>query len=166
MAVAIGLGAGARTRREWLALVVAGSLPDVDLIFRFVDADGMRWHHGPTHSLVGTVLLGALAARAFGVRAWPCVLACAAHLPLDWSTGVVDAPREFGIELLWPFSTERFLDTSPFFGAYRLDQPGFLLNVLRWEAVPILGEEVGVVALALVLGGLVRTLRARRAARA
>lgn len=166
VAVGIGLAFGLRDWRSLLALTVAASISDLDLIPRLFSADGMRFHHGPTHSLVGTVLLGLLVARVGRVPRWPCVLACVAHLPLDWSTGTPGAPAAtFGIELWWPLSTTRHLDATPFFGAYGLHQEGFLLNMFAPGVLELYAREAGVAVGALATGWAIDTIRRRRAAR-
>jgi inner membrane protein len=99
----------ASTRRERLRLVAAALIanaPDLDFILVF--ALGSRaWHRGFTHSLAFALVVGLALFLALGRRrarrAAAYALAFASHCLLDFAT-TKESP---GLELLWPFSTDR-----------------------------------------------------------
>lgn len=141
--------------------------PDVDLLAAALPG-GLAFHHGPTHSLIGAALLGLLCAgpsvrRARSPRiALVCVLAGLLHVAMDWQTGEPGAPVRFGVQWAWPFSDVRAMAADPFFGAYHIDQPGFLLNLASVAAVgPFLRELLVVAGVSLCAWGVRRLQRGR-----
>lgn len=98
------------SRRHYLALLAGAVLANAaDLDFILVFALGARgWHRGFTHSLafaLAVFLAFFLALGARRVRAAAGYgLAYASHILLDFST----TKEGGGLELLWPFSAERF----------------------------------------------------------
>ncbi|GEM_PF-3012311 len=111
LALAGTLGYALRSRgmtvREIGVLAVAGVAPDVEAIVGwFAPATYLTYYHGPAHSLIGAIALGAIIAliakRFCGVPSpWLAAsLGIALHLALDLLSG-------FGEELLWPLSTKR-----------------------------------------------------------
>jgi membrane-bound metal-dependent hydrolase YbcI (DUF457 family) len=92
--------------RRLLALVAIACLPDVDLLFRFVDG---RFHHqGMTHSIGFALLAGAAAfafARVSGFAPWRAAAVVAAayasHVLLDLLGRDTHPP--IGLRALWPF---------------------------------------------------------------
>jgi inner membrane protein len=107
-AVAAVRGREGTRRRYYLALLAGAALANAaDLDFILVFALGSRgWHRGFTHSLVFALAVCAAFLLALGVRraAAGYGLAYATHALLDFAT-----TREGGgLELLWPFSAERF----------------------------------------------------------
>jgi membrane-bound metal-dependent hydrolase YbcI (DUF457 family) len=98
------------TRRYYLSLLAGALLAnaaDLDFVLVF----GLGWrglHRGPTHSLFFALLVCLLFFAALGRRrareAAAYGLAYATHALLDFSTTKYGG----GLELLWPFSTERF----------------------------------------------------------
>lgn len=97
-------------RRYALSLAAGAVLANAaDLDFGLVFALGSRaWHRGFTHSLafalaVGLALLLSLGRRR-AAKAAAYALAYASHAPLDFATTKLGG----GVQLLWPFSAERF----------------------------------------------------------
>jgi membrane-bound metal-dependent hydrolase YbcI (DUF457 family) len=171
-----------RGGRPWDAvglLVAAASVaPDGDIAAAALLPGGIAWHRGPSHSLVGAALLGVLVARV-GVglyrrvgRPWPAratftiVAAALAHVPLDWSTGQPGAPTSFGVPWAWPLTARKWIDPNPWFGAYHIDQPGFLANMFAPEALPVYGREAFTVLLAGLAAAAIRAARRGATARA
>lgn len=101
----------APARRRYLPLVAGALLANAaDLDFLLVFALHSRaWHRGLTHSFAFALVVCLLLAFAFGKRrlkeALGYGLAYASHAALDYAT-----TREGGgVELLWPFSTDRLM---------------------------------------------------------
>jgi inner membrane protein len=156
--VAVGIGLGReRIPPRLLALGVAASvMPDLDSIaFRLgIPYQVTLGHRGVTHSLVfavGVALLGACAFRplrtTFGLAFCFLLLAAASHGVLDaFTTG------GYGIALLWPWSTRRYvaplqvIEVAPLTLSRLLSPRGatVLASELRWVWLPC-----GLVALAL-----------------
>ncbi|MDP2313767.1 MAG: metal-dependent hydrolase [Pseudomonadota bacterium] len=163
---------GARVpMRVLVAASVASVAPDLDLLIAvfgggLFDGGGLDWHRGPTHSIVGATLLGAICAGVANVRGWAAWLTilCAAHLHVlfDWSTGDPGAPAHYGVPWAWPFSAEKSIDPTPWFGAYRIDDAGFLANMWAPHALPIYLGELGTVVLLVGLATGARAARGRR----
>jgi len=151
--------------RTVFAAAVASVAPDADIVLAALHPAGLAWHRGPSHSMVGAALLGggvAWAARLRGTAAWAAVLLAAVlHVPFDWSTGEPGAPVRYGVPWAWPFLDARFIDADPWFGAYRIDEPGFLANMWAAGALPIYGRELGTAAGLVGLAALGRYARRR-----
>jgi membrane-bound metal-dependent hydrolase YbcI (DUF457 family) len=100
-----------RPARRRFAPLVAGALlancADLDFALVFLAQD-KSYHRGFTHSLAFALALCAVSLAAFGrARAREALaygLAYASHALLDYSTTKFGG----GVELLWPFSAERF----------------------------------------------------------
>ena len=98
-----------RRPRYWLALAAGAGLANAaDLDFLFVVIFRSRaWHRGFTHSLVFALAVFLCFLLALGrARAREAVaygLAYASHVLLDFAT----TKDGGGLELLWPFSTDR-----------------------------------------------------------
>ena len=97
-------------RRDWKMLTVGALLaisPDLDFFFPWV-LHLKGWHRGFTHSIMMavavTALLFALLGRRRTLDAIAYGLAFLSHGLLDFAT----TKSAGGVELLWPFSTERF----------------------------------------------------------
>lgn len=165
---ALALIVGLAPRGGWLPVVprrvvfagaFASVAPDLDLLAALVDPAGLDWHRGPSHSVVGAIAIGALTAGIFrlvGWRAWAAVVGAALlHVPFDWSTGDPGAPARYGVPWAWPIASEKFIDPTPWFGAFRIDTAGFLANMWGPHALPVYVREVwtagGLVALAVVV---------------
>ena len=155
-------------RRVAAAAAVASVLPDADIALAATLPGGLDWHRGPTHSLLGAAALGGLVAAAAGLRGWRAwstvVGAALLHVPFDWSTGEPGAPVRYGVLWAWPFSDAKSIDASPWFGAFRIDEAGFLKNMWASTALPVYLRELGTTAALLAFGQLTRWLRGRRAA--
>jgi inner membrane protein len=98
------------TRRYRLALLAGAFLanaPDFDFALVWASGSG-AWHRGFTHSLAFAAALGLVFAAALGRgrrrEAVGYGLAYASHGVLDWALMKLGG----GVELLWPFSGERF----------------------------------------------------------
>ncbi len=62
-------GLNRKTRFATLALVIAGNIPDVDIVTAFVSsARYLQDHRGVTHSILGATLLAGMVAG--GIYAW------------------------------------------------------------------------------------------------
>lgn len=166
LALQLLLGAGP-TRRVAMVAAFASIAPDLDVALAVVHPSGLAWHRGPSHSLVGAALIGVVCAGALRLRtpaAWGTVVGAALlHVLFDWSTGEPGAPARYGVPWAWPFSAEKSIDPSPWFGAFRIDEAGFLANMWAPHAWPVyLGEAGTVAALFMAAAGL-RALRRRLA---
>ena len=159
LAAAMAAAPGAPVRRvpALFAAIVAGLVPDADLVVVALTGD-MAWHHGPSHSLVGAAVLGLGVGAAFGLRgralAW-CVVAGAAHPLLDWELGDPADAARFGVPLGWPVWPARHISPWPWFLPFHIHEPGFIANLLRPDAVAAYVRELvfaGVVA-AVAWGG-------------
>ena len=111
LALAVGLGSGVIPPRLVAAGVIGSILPDVDVFFGhpFNSNDALA-HRGFTHSVGFALLCGLAALLAFQwLRARPFVafafvaVATASHGFLDAFTN-----GGSGIQLLWPFTDERY----------------------------------------------------------
>ncbi|MEE8218280.1 MAG: metal-dependent hydrolase [Vicinamibacteria bacterium] len=101
-------------RDPWRIGVTVGAalVPDVDLLFRFVD--GANHHSNETHSIGFAMLAAVTAAVAFRLVRWrrPVVLALA--LGLAWVSHVLldllnlDTHPPIGVMALWPISDGYF----------------------------------------------------------
>ncbi|HEV2802085.1 MAG TPA: metal-dependent hydrolase [Pyrinomonadaceae bacterium] len=125
-----------RSPRYLLALIVGASLANAaDLDFLLVIAFHSRaWHRGFTHSLVFAACVTLLFVFAFGhwrrARDGAAYgLAFASHCILDFLT----TKEGGGVELLWPFSTDRF--ALSWAGLSELPSRLPPLTVLKWLAV-------------------------------
>jgi len=105
-------------RDPWRIGVTVGAalVPDVDLLFRFVD--GANHHNNETHSLGFALLAAVAAALAFRVSGWRRPLVLALAVGLAWSSHVLldvlnlDTHPPIGLMALWPFSDAYY--KSPF----------------------------------------------------
>lgn len=152
------------------AAAFASLAPDLDVLLAVVHPDGLAWHRGPSHSLVGAAALGALVALAARVRAPLARLAVVGgallHVPFDWSTGEPSAPARYGVPWAWPFHGEKSIAADPWFGAFKIDEAGFLANMFAPHAVPVYAREVGTVAALFFTAAAVRRARGWVSARA
>lgn len=149
--------------RVALAAAFASVAPDLDILLAVVHPAGLAWHRGPSHSIVGAAIIGgvcAWAARVRGGTAWAAVVGAALlHVVFDWTTGEPGAPAHYGVPWAWPISGAKALDATPWFGAYKIDEAGFLANMWSAHAFPVYLRELGTV------GGLVGVALGVRRAR-
>lgn len=112
LALGIGLGTGAVSRRLLVAGVVASMMPDLDVVaFKLGIAYGDAFgHRGASHSITFALLLGLIALacapllRSTRVKAFAFVgVSALSHPLLDMFTD-----GGLGAALLWPMSLERF----------------------------------------------------------
>ena len=100
-------------------IVGAALVPDVDLLFRFVD--GRNHHNNETHGLGSALLAGSLGAIAFPLlrRARPYALAFA--VSLAWASHILldylnrDTSPPIGLMALWPWSCAHYKFPWPLF---------------------------------------------------
>jgi hypothetical protein len=144
--------------REAIAVAVASVLPDLDVLPMLWDPNGIGWHRGPTHSLLGAATLGlAVAAFVPGWRARACVVAAASmHVPLDWSTGAPEAAAKYGVPVFWPLLADKYIAAHPWFGAFGIDRPQGLGAMLSREAIGIYAREAATVAVGVAVAAAVR----------
>lgn len=103
--------------REWKTLLLCaalGNLPDCDFFFVWVLHMDRSWHRSFSHSIVFSlvvgfglaILLAWLSKRPFKPSTgWLFVGAILSHVLIDAAT---TRSAEAGVNLLWPFSTQRF----------------------------------------------------------
>ena len=111
LAIGLGLGPNAISRRLLAAGVIASMLPDMDVLaFRFHIAYADTFgHRGASHALMFAVIIGllamAFATQLKATRSKAFLFACAACA----SHGLLDALTNGGegVALLWPFSDVR-----------------------------------------------------------
>jgi inner membrane protein len=115
--------------------VIASNLPDLDYLPGLLMGNLKLFHHGMTHSLTFSVIFGVLMGLLLH-RAWQWrfrkgfVLFSwiyASHIGLDLLGK--DHSYPYGMQLLWPFSTEYYISPVTFF-------PG-LINTGVWEALSL-----------------------------
>lgn len=149
-----------RSAQLWRVAVLtfAGVAPDLDLAPLLWDPEGLRWHHGPTHSLFGALLIGGICAL-FSRDRVAVVLACLAHVPMDWSTGTPGAPARYGVPLFWPYIDTKYIDSIPWFGAYGIDGDAGLRAMFSSSTLHYYLKELATVGAALVLALVIRRLR-------
>lgn len=135
------------TLRDRALLSFAAIAPDFDVLPMLWDPQGLRFHHGPTHSLLGAAVIG-LVLSIFSHHRLPVVAATLLHVPLDWSTGDPGVAARYGVPLFWPFSPEKYIASHTWFGAFGIDTPSGLGAMFSPEAVAIYGKEVLTVLLA------------------
>ena len=144
--------------RDGALLAFASIAPDLDVIPMLWDPLGIRFHHGPTHSLLGAALIG-LGLSIFSSHRLPVVASALLHVPLDWSTGDPGVAARYGVPLFWPFSQEKYIAAHPWFGAFGIDTPQGLGAMFGTEALSIYGKELFTVGLAWGMVIFVRRLR-------
>jgi len=169
LALGLGLGRAAVSRRLLAAGVVAAALPDLDVVTFYlgVSYSAELGHRGFSHSLFFAVLAGLAGAaghRALGTgfaRAFLFLFAATV------SHGVLDAFTNggLGVAFLWPWSGERYwapdalrvVEVSPISVRRFLSARGLAVlgSELRWIWLPAL-------AVGLVLVGLRRALARER----
>lgn len=140
LALGLGLGEPAVSRRLLVAGTVVSLLPDLDVVglTRGVPYGSALGHRGATHALAVAVLLavaGALLHRLLRTKRWTAfafLLAAAA------SHGLLDALTNggLGVALLWPFSEARF------FSPVRLIQVAPLRSALWTRGVAAVESEL------------------------
>src|SRR6266568_1694606 len=115
-------GLNRKTRFATLALVIAGNIPDVDIVTAFVSsARYLQDHRGVTHSILGATLLAGMVAGGiytWGRRAPPPKKKTTPPLKLGWlafccwvgaaSHVLLDLTNAYGVRLLEPFSGRWF----------------------------------------------------------
>ena len=100
-----------------IACLALAVVPDVDLVYLAINAEG---HRTITHSVGAVVFVGLLAAaiamkarRRVARVALMCAAAYATHLLLDWLGADNTPPR--GLQLLWPFSRAFYISDLDLF---------------------------------------------------
>lgn len=149
--------------RDVLLVAFAAVAPDFDLLVDLLGGPGLTFHHGPTHSVLGAVVIAAALApmSAHSATRWCVLAALLLHIVLDWTTGEPGAPRHYGVAAFWPFTATRWIDSTPWFLPYHIDASGGLRNMFVASAVPAYLREVGTVAVGMVAAATVRAWRLR-----
>jgi inner membrane protein len=106
----------------WVFLVVLAVSPDFDFLPGLMLGDANRFHHGPSHSLLGGLLIGGLAFlfsknyfREFDGRKYFLLVVGTAlsHGILDSFSKDTSLP--YGVPLFWPFSPDYLISPIPLF---------------------------------------------------
>ena len=103
-------GAGSHDWRTAALSVLAANAPDLDFVPGLLTGELGRYHHGPSHSFVFSVLFGILCAVLFTRKVsafWMGFGLYATHILLDYL--VRDPSPPFGVPLFWPFSYEYYM---------------------------------------------------------
>jgi inner membrane protein len=147
-------GFNRKTRYATLAILIGANLPDIDIVSAFGGATTyLKYHRGPTHSLLGvTVLAAALwvcfyflnqkrTARKKGPPFspkwlfWGCLAATGSHL-------ILDLTNSYGVRVFWPISNHWYAWDLEF-----IVDPLLLALMIAALSVPVLfgliSEEVG-----------------------
>ena len=104
-----------------LSLFLA-NLPDLDFIPGFLCGEPGRFHHGPSHSLVGGLLGALIFCRFVGHRLKGiskkrifgcCLVSLLSHPILDYFSA--DTFKPFGVPLFWPFDTGYYMSPVSLF---------------------------------------------------
>lgn len=147
------------------ALIFAANAPDLDFVAGILAGAPTRFHRGASHSLLLAVVFGLAAylvarwsgfrsSRRFGVLMG---LAFTTHIVLDMLSPLGDPRR--GVQLAWPFLTERFSFPFRIFIGARYDPKahglleGFMFQRHNWYVV------VSEVLLVVVISGLAQLVR-------
>ena len=145
--------------RPWGVAALAGATADLDFLPGLLVGDPSRYHHWATHSLLAALVFALLVAPLGGPllgqpRRGPAILAAAylSPLALDWVTVDRTVPR--GIPLLWPASDAVFLAPVQVFADIH--------HGASWEAFVNWHNATAVLTEAVVLGGPLAVLCARR----
>ena len=108
--VVSALRPGFTLQRDWRKLAFGaflGILPDFDYLLNLSPGLGGGWHHGFTHSIAFSFLIGLLAPAVVGPVSTRNVLTYSlttmSHPLLDFLF-----TESWGVELFWPFSSQRF----------------------------------------------------------
>ena len=161
--IALGVvrGSGQVSPWRWYFFAVfAANAADLDFVPGLFIGDINRFHQGISHSLLATVVFGAVVALAMRpLSRQPLRIGTAgagfygSHLLVDLFT--LDQRAPYGIPLLWPVSSEHYTAPWPVFGGMTHGIPGdgfivFLQQVFSSVNLKALGVEV-IVLLPLLL---------------
>lgn len=147
-------GFNRKTRYATAAILIGANLPDIDIISAFTgSANYLKYHRGPTHSLLGITVLAFLLWAAFcylnrkspprkkGVpfnARWlllGCWTATASHM-------ILDLTNSYGVRVFWPFSNHWYAWDLEF-----IVDPVLLALIIAALALPallrLISEEVG-----------------------
>jgi inner membrane protein len=145
-----------KTRFATVALILAASVPDVDVVSSFASSAAyLKYHRGLSHSILGaTALAGVVAAAVYfwGRRAAPSKKKDVPPLNLRWlalaawtgaaSHVLLDLTNSYGVRLLEPFSSRWFA-----WDIMSIVDPLLLLILVVGLGAPLLfrviSEEVG-----------------------
>jgi membrane-bound metal-dependent hydrolase YbcI (DUF457 family) len=142
-----------RGRQRWLAgmvVVALANLPDIDFIPGYLVGEPRAYHWGPTHSLLAALMAGVMAgtiARRHKQRFTPwfavAATAYASHVLLDLLLGP-GAPQSVGLQVLWPFSAERFMAPVSLFRMFpaSIQQVGPVAALFSRSVLPLIRHEL------------------------
>lgn len=154
--------------RVGVAAALSSIAPDFDMVLVLLLPGGLAWHHGPTHSLLGSGILGLLVALGFRLRKASSVavvvLSGMVHVVLDGLTGDPARAAEFGVPWAWPLSDERWISARTLFIPFEIDGEGFLWNMVTGIAWRAYGVEAAFVAACFGIAMVARSLVPEREA--
>jgi membrane-bound metal-dependent hydrolase YbcI (DUF457 family) len=111
-----------------VVLLIGSNLPDFDFLPGLLIGSPDQYHRAFSHSLLFCLLatvplliylkVAKIKSRAFISLMW--LIAILTHLAIDWVSLDVSDPA--GIELLWPFSGQRFMSDPVIFPGARRDE--------------------------------------------
>lgn len=167
--LAAGRRAGARNSFRALGLVSLANLPDIDFLPGYIFGTPRAYHWGPTHSITAAITVGCVVgagARLGGTRFAPAfllaIVAYGSHILMDLLLGLHAHPS-VGLQVLWPFSPEKFmLPWSVFVAAPKVVGRGPVGLLFSPEALPLYVREIAVMTPVVLASWLVGR-RARRA---
>jgi len=144
-----------RHRVFWIvALVFAANAADLDFLAGFLIGEPNKFHHGPTHAMIGAVvfaLLSAAVARVADFARWRRFgllmgLSYSTHLMLDFVT--VGTREPYGMQLLWPFSSMPVMPPFHVFMDIRREPytSTFLPSLVQWHNAKAVALELAVMA--------------------
>jgi membrane-bound metal-dependent hydrolase YbcI (DUF457 family) len=158
--------------RRWASVllgVTIANLPDIDFLLGYVIGQPAALHWGFTHSfafaLFVGLMAGALAGREHNFLRVTAVAAgiCASHFVLDMLIGRSPRPN-FGLEILWPISSERFMLPWRVFQSYPtgLIHNDPLAALFSRAILPLVLREIGVLLPVAVAAWVLRLAMERR----
>lgn len=155
----------------FLILITVANFPDLDFVPGILLDNPHRFHHGPSHSLLASLIIAALSFSL--VQGWfpgikrknlmlALLLATTSHPVLDYFSA--DYSEPVGVPLFWPFAGEYLASPYALFPDIRRDgtsSQSFFLSLFSKHNAMALLTELAFGAM-LLLGTLARSPSARQ----